>query len=325
MELFRTEDVDPVKEVKQFHREVSEKDLGGFTVKEVELGSGGDGTEKESGSRVPDQPTEGPGSEMARDQKQPASQPEFDLGGLPMMEGFEENDQVKTMPVSRNVPEEVLMNPWAGFDEWKDGKPPEKKEELLEVRLDQVSEDEPWKGSALAPVMYSEKDALSLAGEEHEFDLKRSNQPFLLLRATYSMVPEDGQEPVELEGTYLYDTVRFAVHDLPEPLYKEMEGSRVRWDGKDGPAKLPDLKGEHNNAVMALRDKVQKEKMAKDRKVRETQMSTIFREIKYRFDPSSLRLHSSKRVMVPFWVKTIANGKVEWEVNAYLGQLVKNK
>jgi hypothetical protein len=329
MELFQTEDVDPVKEVKEFHREVSEKDLGGFTVKEVELRPGTKRSEKETSPAriVPDLEPPVARTEALSEEVEPSGTPpqqlEFDLGGLPMMEPVDEKPSEGTPEKSRRVPDEVLMNPWAGFSEWKDKGPDGKEGEILETKLDDAIGDGPWKGSVLAPVKYSEKDALSLAGEEHEFELERSNQPFLLLRATYSMRPEDGQEPVEMDGTYLYDTVRYAVHDLPEPLFKEVEGLKVQWDGKDGPNKLPDLKNEHNNAVMSLRKKIQGEKLAKDRKVRETQMSTIYREISYRFDPSSLRLHSSKRVMVPFWIKTTADGKVEWEVNAYLGRLVQ--
>jgi len=333
MELFRNRDVDPVKEVKEFHREVSEKEQGGFTVKEVELRPGGARSGIEHTAPPPVKAPVGstaPGPEKPPvDEKPPETMEkklEYDLGGLPMLEPLEETPS-KTTPVeTRRVPDEVLMNSWAGFNEWKaGGGAPKKDGEVPETRMDDATGADTWKGSIMAPVKYSEKDALSLAGEEHEFEMERSNQPFLILRATYSMVPEDGQEPLEVEGTYLYDTVRFTVHDLPEQMFREMEDIRVRWDGSKGPSGLPDLRKEHNKAVTSLREKIQSGKMAKDRKVKETQMSTIYREIVYRFDPGSLRLHSSKRVMVPFWVKTTADGKVEWEVNAYLGRLVRKQ
>jgi hypothetical protein len=161
-----------------------------------------------------------------------------------------------------------------------------------------------------------------LAGDKGNIKLKRINYPFLILEASYIMVPEDGSEPVEEDGTYLYDCVRSDVSDIPGSLYDEIAAMEERWNGEDPPEELTNPKDDHNSAMSAIRNRIKSGKIAKDRKVRETLMSTIYREIEYRFDPKSLKLISSRRVMLPFWVREKKRGKKGWSVNAFLGHLV---
>ena len=139
---------------------------------------------------------------------------------------------------------------------------------------------------------------------------------------TYDTSTPDS-EAFPLKGTYLYDSIRNEVSDVPKALFMEIGSLKKVWDGSQPPLDLPDLKDEHRNAINALKDRINKEKMAKDRKVRETQMSTIYREIKFHFDPNSLKLISSKRVMLPFWTRKEQDGKLKWEVNAFLGSISK--
>ena len=64
------------------------------------------------------------------------------------------------------------------------------------------------------------------------------------------------------------------------------------------------------------------EGMAVDRMIRETLMSTIYREIRFSLKRRSFKIISSKRLMVPFWVKRKEDGDPEWMVDAYLGRFI---
>ena len=177
--------------------------------------------------------------------------------------------------------------------------------------------------STLVPMKFDRNEALSLGGAKEGEEIRKENRPFLLLEATYSMVPDDGTDPMVHDGTYLYDCLRGEVTDIPGSLFDEIADLKEKWDGSDAPKTLTDLKDVHNTAMSTLRNRIRSEKLAKDRKVRETLMSTIYREIKFRFDPNTLKLISSRRVIIPYWVRYGKRGKVEWEVNGFLGQLNK--
>jgi hypothetical protein len=159
MDLFNTEDVDPLKEVRTFHKEISTSEIGDFKVTEVEIGPGKtdeitDGAPALVKPSIAEPPmTESELVQKEKDPNEPTSS-EFDIPMMPMM------DMVPDEPIleqkenadegSHKVPDDILMGPWAGFDEWKDresgpvdgGKPSEtkKKEPLL------------WEGATMAPV-----------------------------------------------------------------------------------------------------------------------------------------------------------------------------
>jgi hypothetical protein len=330
LDLFDTEDVDPVKEVRTFHTEISSGEIGGFKVREVDIGSG----EKLRKRGLAPQAVKLPVEDQTMAETEPVveengasggSPPEFDLPMMPMMDMVTDEPVIereeKIDQESHKVPDDILMGPWTGFDEWRDrGKGSDDEKEPSKV-----VKKEPllWEGATLAPVKYSQSDAVSLADEKGNIKLQRINYPFLILEASYMMVPEDGSDPVEEDGTYLYDCIRSDVSDIPGSLYDEIAAMEDRWNGDDGPKELTDPKVDHNSAMVAIREKIKSGRLAKDRKVRETLMSTIYREIEYRFDPNSLKLISSRRVMLPFWIRQKKKGKKSWSVNAFLGQLVK--
>ncbi|MBN1539518.1 MAG: hypothetical protein JW939_05185 [Candidatus Thermoplasmatota archaeon] len=300
------------------HREVGPREMGGFKVREVEMVGGemkgkispiAAGHRKGEAAPEPEEPSrdEGSGSEPLIEPSAPENEEGMPLPDLPGM-----------------VHDEVLLGSVRDADRLVSGQVvhPEPQESAVKRPSMEVPArtDNPWSGSTLAPLKYTERDALSLAGEVESVQLRRENRPFLLLEASYMMVPEDGTAPVEQDGTYLYDCLRSEVFDIPGSLYDEVAEIKERWDGSDGPDTLKKLRDDHNSAMASLKMKIGNEQMAKDRKVRETLMSAIYREINYSFDPDSLRLISSRRVMLPFWVKDGAEGKTEWEVNGYLGQ-----
>ncbi|MGA1865980.1 MAG: hypothetical protein ACMUFK_00770 [Thermoplasmatota archaeon] len=300
------------------HRTVSLREMGGFKVREIEMVSG-----DMKGKALPAPADHGKG-EVAPEQEEPSGV--TGSGSEPVIEAsapeIEEVELLIDLP--GKVPDEILSSSRGSSDmliSIRDAST-EPQESALEGPSMEVpaKTENPWSGSTLAPLKYTEKDALSLAGEEEGVHLRRENRPFLLLEASYVMVPEDGTAPVEQDGTYLYDCMRSEVFDIPGSLYDEVAEMRERWDGSDGPDTMKKLRDDHNSAMTSLRSKIGNEQMAKDRKVRETLMSAIYREINYSFDPDSLRLISSRRVMLPFWVKDGAEGKTEWEVNGFLGQ-----
>jgi hypothetical protein len=325
MDLFDTEDVDPVKEVRKLHREVSSTEIGGFKIHEVEVGAVQ--TQEPEKSVLPPETRK----KVAPKDKEPETvkeEPEigFDLPMMPMMVDEPPKEESKEKPEApkgqdHKVPEEILMDPWAGFEEHMEKtasseKPPAKKEKKKDPSTG-------WKGATLAPEKYSNTDAISLAGGGEETELRKIHYPFLMLEATYTMIPEDGKDPIEQDGTYLYDCIRGEVFDVPGTVYDEVASIKDRWDGKEGPDKLTDPKADHNKAMVSLRRKIKSGRLAEDRKVSDTLMSTIYKEIEYKFDPRSLKLISSRRLMLPFWVKEGKRGKDEWAVNSYLGLLVK--
>jgi len=316
--------------------EIGSKEVGGFRIREVDLGSrrvrekAPTQVSVDAAPRVRDP---GPEKEM------PDPEPEQVLMDMPLFMGDESPEEkpaatqpeadpeVSPPPPARNVPEDILLDPWAGFEQHL-AKEDEKKRTSAERKEGPDKKApaktvNPWEGSTLAPLKFDVKEALSLAGGGEDDKVRRENRPFLLLEASYSMVPEDGAEPVENDGTYLYDCLRGEVTDIPGSLFDEVANLPDRWDGKEGPGALTNLKDDHNSAITVLRKRIADDKVAKDRKVRETLMSTIYRGIEYRFDPRSLKLISSRRVMLPYWVKDGKGGKAEWEVNAFLGKLTK--
>ncbi|MGA1819948.1 MAG: hypothetical protein ACMUHU_02950 [Thermoplasmatota archaeon] len=330
-------------------REVETREVGGFRIREVDLGSRRvleKVTEavlkQEPPPAVAPAPPAVPDPGPVPEAKTPEPEPEtynLDMPLFMVEEAPEEKPPAPKAPITekkredppdktlRKVPEEILMDPWAGFEEHRAKQTEKKKgtEEKAETpdKLGSARTGNPWAGSTLAPLKYDAKEALSLAGVEEGAALRRENRPFLLLEASYSMLPEDGTDPVENDGTYLYDCLKGDVTDIPGSLFDEVANLPDRWDGREGPKTLTNLKDDHNSAVSVLRKKITEEKLARDRKVRETLMSTIYREIEYRFDPKSLKLISSRRVMLPYWVKDGKGGRAEWEVNAFLGTLAK--
>ena len=319
-------------------REVESRKVGEFRVREVDLGS----------RRVLQKVTEAVLNEDPSPNSVPAPEPEEKASDsepetfpidmpLFMVEEVQEEKPAAPEPQKkqektsdkdpRKVPEEILIDPWAGFEQHsaEESKKKGTAEKKVEKSGKQGKEKDtnPWAGSTLAPLKYDTKEALSLASAEDGVKVRRENRPFLLLEASYSMVPEDGTDPVENDGTYLYDCLKGEVTDIPGSLFDEVANLPEKWDGTEGPKTLTNLKDDHNAAVSVLRKRIAEEKMAKDRKVRETLMSTIYSEIEYRFDPRSLKLISSRRVMLPYWVKDGKSGRSDWEVNAFLGTLTK--
>jgi hypothetical protein len=332
MDLFETQDVDPLREVRTYQKEISKSEVGGFKVTEVEVAPSIGASGKEDAVRIvapvlpspPPDKKESP-AEVEKGSETPSPAPEFDLPMMPMMEMSADEppaeEDIGEGAGSHKVPEDILMGPLTDLEDESD-----KKIDVEEEKpTSGIEKKKPsgWEGATMAPVKYSQGDAVSLAGEKRNVKLKKMNKPFLILEASYTMTPEDGSDPVEQDGTYIYDCIRSDISDIPGSLYDEIAAMEERWNGEEGPDKLTDPKEDHRSAMMAIKNRIRSGRLAKDRKVRETLMSTIYREIEYKFDPSSLKLISSRRVMLPFWIKEGKSGKTAWSVNAFLGRLIK--
>ncbi|MBN1390341.1 MAG: hypothetical protein JXA22_06845 [Candidatus Thermoplasmatota archaeon] len=307
-------------------------EMGGFKVREIEIGGG------HVIDNAAPAPIDKQGPRTDREQGISSAEETSDIELAPIeMPHFDDEPDIKTsFPQKvaekgssdhpRKVPEQILLDPWTVDDArvpMEELAGPELEEFKVPAKKKITEIENPWVGSTIATLKYTEKDAFSLAGEEEGDGLTRENRPFLLLEASYMMVPEDGTAQVEQDSTYLYDCLRSEVFDIPGSLYDDMAEMTERWDGSHGPDNLKNPRDDHNLAMTALRERIAGDQMAKDRKVRETLMSTIYREINYGFDPGSLKLISSRRVMLPFWVKKRANGESEWEVNGFLGHFSK--
>ncbi len=327
MDLFETEDIDPVHEVRKYHREVSSSDVGGFKIHQVEVSPPRIEVKEEQiiPEVIPDQKESA--DVVMPEPKEEEAPPKFDLPMMPMME-MEPPEEVPVKKETRKkektdhkVPEEILMDPWSGFGDQNEETSPKDVTAPEEKPPKKMSNG--WIGATLAPEKCSNTEAISLAGEGEETELKKINFPFIILEVSYQMDPADGKESIEQDGFYLYDCVRKDVMDVPGTVYDEIFSIKTKWDGSDAPKKMTDPKDDHNMAMVTLRKMIKSGKLKRDRKVQDTLMSTIYKEIDYRFDPKSLKLISSRRVILPFWVKEGKRGKEDWAVNGFLGNLIK--
>lgn len=231
------------------------------------------------------------------------------------------------------VSEDVLLNAWSGFDDWKkkeDGSQ-EKEEEgiqiipdlpLMETIKETPPEKRPWVGATLAPTRCNREEACAKAGVPNDTELDLEHVPNLLVSVSYSLKSDDGAT-VSRAGEYLFDPIKSGLIDIPNALAEELRSTLSVWDGK-GPAKVMDKASEENTGyIRALKDRLTRERHAEDRMVRETLMSTIYQEVRYLFDPTSFNIRWSRRVVIPFWLKKDENGNVKWMVDAYLGRYLQ--
>lgn len=352
LDLFsKDEDLDPLKELRSYH----EEEIGGFKVHDVDIG-----TRQEPASPDVWEEVRSLGQEIGEEISSDVTDDDQDSGSLPLMDmpmmaPPEPDDQVdsilpiKDLPIAAppeevqekkevlvdngkqepsKVPDEILMNPWAGFDEWKSvGGEAEKEKKKVEEPAKKIKRppENPWLGSIKVPLKYSRKKALSVANTEEDIELDHRFLPFLLIKARYELESKDTGEILDKEGTYLYNSITSKVTDVPVTLFDEIVSVGERWKGDSSPDDLTDPKKGYNKALSELRKRISESDLAMDRMVRETLMATIYREIKYRFRVDSFKVESSKRLMVPFWIKKDEKGNAEWMVDGYLGRFISQE
>jgi hypothetical protein len=250
-------------------------------------------------------------------------------------DGIEGAGQGKEKKAS-NVSEDVLLNAWAGFDDWKRSEEDRKESEdlaeekqlpipdlpMMESLVESPPEKKPWIGSILAPTRCKKEEACVKAGVPNDTELDMEHVPNLLVSVSYSLRAEDGAT-VSREGEYLYDPIKGGLIDIPSALAEELRTTLSVWDGK-GPVKgLEGASEDDKGYIRALKDRLTRERHAEDRMVRETLMSTIYQEVRYLFDPSSFNIRWSRRVVVPYWVKR-EDGGIKWMVDGYLGRFIQS-
>ncbi|MFW3145716.1 MAG: hypothetical protein ACMUIE_02765 [Thermoplasmatota archaeon] len=338
MDLFQEDDFDPVSELRSYHRLVEEQETAGFKVYNISFGNTEEEEELDIWEDIPAPAAPKPRMEKAPekveerpdpDEKVQEEMPLFDLPGIPVETPpedapprEEERKEKERKKEPNRVPDEILLDPWAGFEEWKEevkSAAPEYKESPRKEKAEPAAD--PWLGSVMLPVKYSETDARSMAGSSEDEKLDMSYLPFLLIRADYELKSSETNEDLKQEGTFLFNSLGGTVTDLPPNLFEEIQTYPDKWDGRDPPKVLSDPKEDYNTAMASLRKSISVKNLARDRKVRETLMSTIYREIKYNFKKGSIRIISSKRLMMPFWIRRTKTGEPEWMMDAFLGRL----
>lgn len=253
---------------------------------------------------------------------------------------FPDLEDEKHTKVISTVSEDVLMNAWAGFDDWKEKekvKKVEVKEEkkdtkkeveptfpsfdlpLMEVLEETSPEKRPWVGSILAPRRTSTEEACAKASVPPDTELMIEHVPQLLVSISYALKNESG-EKVERTGEYLYDPIKWGIVDIPSALADELKSTLSVWDGIGAVKDMDKARENDKGYVRALKERLTRETHAEDRLVRETLMSTIYQEVRYLFDPASFNIRWSRRVVVPYYVKKDENGKMDWMVDSYLGR-----
>ncbi|MEA3559441.1 MAG: hypothetical protein U9R75_09340 [Candidatus Thermoplasmatota archaeon] len=327
MDLFNTDDVDPVDELRAYHRQIHEEEIGGFKVHDVNLGApvSSDAWEE----------VISPGPEPEAD---PAPEEVLPLMDMPMMSVPEPEEgegnagsedpldldgdkgEKKKSKAPSNVPEEILMNPWDGFDEWSSTSGTKKKEGPKKKKGKKA--DNPWLGSVQLPLKYTRKKAAAVANAGSDVELEKRYLPFFLIKASYQLEARDTDEVLDKEGNYLYNSISTKVTDVPPSLFDEIGSTKEIWDGSSPPKVLSDPRKDYNSALLTLRKRLSTEDLAVDRLVRETLMATIYSEIRYGLKKGSFKMISSRRLMVPFWIKRGDNGDPEWMVDGYLGRFV---
>ncbi len=245
-----------------------------------------------------------------------------------------------------NVPEDILIGAWAGFEDWKkkeDKVPEPEKEEVVEqtdkpeeeAKVDPFSfdmpfmsamedtapEKRPWVGATLAPTKCSREEACAKAGAAIDTEIEMEHVPNLLVSVSYSLRSEDGDHVSRL-GQYLYDPIKAGLIDIPDALAEELRSTLSIWDGAGPANNIEKAKEDDKGYVRALKDRLVREKHAEDRLVRETLMSTIYQEVRYLFDPSTFDVRWSRRVVVPYWIKRDPEGRIKWMVDGYLGRFL---
>lgn len=307
MALFKQDDVDPLSELRKFETDIQND------FKMVE--------KKEAPEPIP-QNEEKKGFKVEK------------------MEFPDLDDEKKQRSVS-TVSDDILMNAWSGFDDWKEKekekeKVKEKGNEVREVNKqkepvfdlplmgafeDTPPEKRPWVGSILAPSRTTKEEACIKASVPPDTELHLEHVPQLLVSISYALKNDDG-EKVDRKGEYLYDPIKWGIVDIPSALAEELRSTLTVWDGK-GPVKNIDkAKEDDTGYVRTLKDRLARDTHAEDRLVRETIMSTIYQEVRYLFDPSSFNVRWSRRVVVPYYVKKDENGRIEWMVDSYLGRFL---
>ena len=353
LDLFNTVDVDPVQELRTYHHHIHEEEIGGFKIYDVDLGDRPSPSSPDVWEEVIS-----PGREIGKELRSDSAPPEtaaekeaLSLMDMPMMsvpepakekkiEGPEDPSDLHrgnkekppekkegNKPGPSNVPEEILMNPWDGIDEWSrtSGKKEEEKKEgtgQKKKKKEEKKADNPWMGSVQLPLKYSKKKAAAVANAESDVELEKRYLPFLLIKAKYQLEAKDTSEVLDKEGNYLYNSITTRVTDVPLSLFEEIGSVNERWKGGSPPKVLSDPKKDFNSALSALRKRLSTENLAVDKLIRETLMSTIFREMKFGLRRDSFKIISSKRLMVPFWIKRGKGDDPEWMVDGYLGRFV---
>ncbi|MFO8050099.1 MAG: hypothetical protein R6V01_00160 [Thermoplasmatota archaeon] len=347
MDLFSDdEDLDPVKELRSYREKVHAEEIGGFKVHDVELGKipSAEPKDEERSRTVPAEAPkvkESTGKKVKR-QEDPEIE-ESAIMDMPMFSPPDEKrrEEEKVEKVKKpsgkekvsTVPDEVLMSPWAGFEEWSASeeekekkKPPSsgRTKSPKPTKKEKKGSAHPWSGSIKLPMKYPKKKAYTVANVEGEPELDQRYLPFLLIKAGYQLESRDDGEIMEKEGTYLYNVISSRITDVPRSLFDEIISVAEKWNGENAPDPHPDPREGYNAALSNLRGRISSEGAAMDRKIRETLMSTIYREIKYSFRKDSLKVISSKRVAVPFWIKKGKKDRPEWMVDAYLGRFISS-
>ncbi|MGA1821116.1 MAG: hypothetical protein ACMUIG_01155 [Thermoplasmatota archaeon] len=312
MDLFQTDDVNPVTELREYERELrslDDFDEDGFSIRKVTLPDDDTLEEWDSNDEIPI---------SIQSEKTHAA---VEKGSAP-----NRSDEA----MKHRVPDEVLLGkmeiPPPEPEPVFEGLPMMPMEPLTET-VEERSEsppDDPWKDWIMAPERITKEKAMAISGSGEGTEVERGYRPHRLFWVRFNVRARNGSREMDKEGTYLVDLKHGEALSVPFSVADEL--SRV-----GDPVKVDSLPGNLNRGSIGdgrarglLESVIKRDPHSEDEIVHDGTMSTVYEEVKYDVLPESIEVLRSMDVLFPYWVNSI-DGKENWSVDAHLGRFVRSR
>ena len=282
LDRFTGGDTDPVAELRKFKEELKVEE-GDFRVEKVSLDDIG-GSPKTVKIEAMEEETPGMRTLVIPED----IVPELPEGVTDLISAAARQADALGSLVTENKPEEVR-------------KPPE---DILPV----------------APGRTSRSKACSIAGVPPDSEIETALRPCVLYRVEFTLKPPVEGTPVNRERHYLFDLAGGDMSSIPDSIAGEI--SSLPEVGKKPQDKSENANFSERDGSLRIRRDIEGEKKTKDVVIHEGEMSTIIEERPYRLVPSSVEITTTRKILVPFWMKVDRGGSPEWMVDAYRGRLV---
>ena len=286
-DMFQTDDVNPIDELRSFRDEIETPGDGKFDFNVVKVAPD-DTNSREENKQPKPKPTE------KRVRK-------VDFEETPIKE--------KGKPDANRVPDEVLLDGHLPPS-------PAKSEVDQKERGDKKpskTQRSSWSDYLVAPRRIPRDKAVSIAGSQSS-EVKQSFRPALLCWVRYILKNEEGGEKTE-EGAYIVDLLDGNITGITEAVATEMQrDSKVAAsENQMENPKKPRIG--ISQARDLLTTEISKEVHKGEEMVHDGMMSKIYRESRSRPEKDSLEFKKNIKLLIPEWRGS------GWSVDAYLGRL----